>query len=432
MAQWACVSPQRLPAQLEVSMKRCTACQEEFADKFTFCPIDARRLISLAHVASDGVLEAVADRSKSHAELQLTIINTRSLLNRLSGEVLFAFNRLRSRWPEFKEHPLQVARTSIASFALVVRRTLLQPNALAGLITAVLLVLSAGMALLLSGHKSAAKRSVHESAQDVQILSIAPSSEEPKPQASGVVASSNGRVGFNRGKGEGSAAVHKPAHGGGGGGEQNLVTETVGKIPTPSNIPAPIKPPPPNPALPAAGVDLDAALWRSLPFVNYGDPHAKSATASNGPGTNGGVGSGDGLGVGPGTGNGVGPGKHGNIGDGDKDAGGDGIGGSNGNRFGPRPPYRVSEVEQRARVLSKPEPQYTELARKNLVTGSVLLSVIFSESGEVTGIRAVRSLPDGLTERAIAAARQIRFVPASKNGHPVSVYMQLEYNFNLY
>jgi hypothetical protein len=37
-----------------------------------------------------------------------------------------------------------------------------------------------------------------------------------------------------------------------------------------------------------------------------------------------------------------------------------------------------------------------------------------------------------LTERAIAAARQIKFNPATKNGRAVSVYMNLEYNFNLY
>jgi hypothetical protein len=37
-----------------------------------------------------------------------------------------------------------------------------------------------------------------------------------------------------------------------------------------------------------------------------------------------------------------------------------------------------------------------------------------------------------LTERAIAAARQIQFLPAVKDGQLVSVAMQLEYNFNLY
>jgi hypothetical protein len=50
----------------------------------------------------------------------------------------------------------------------------------------------------------------------------------------------------------------------------------------------------------------------------------------------------------------------------------------------------------------------------------------------VVQIRAVHTLPFGLTERAIAAARQIKFVPAIKGGRPVSVFMQLEYNFNLY
>jgi TonB family protein len=83
-------------------------------------------------------------------------------------------------------------------------------------------------------------------------------------------------------------------------------------------------------------------------------------------------------------------------------------------------------------VLSKPEAGYTEEARKSCITGTVVLRAIFSDSGEVTGIRAVKSLPDGLTEKAIAAARKIRFVPAVKDGHPVSVYMQLEYVFNLY
>ena len=80
----------------------------------------------------------------------------------------------------------------------------------------------------------------------------------------------------------------------------------------------------------------------------------------------------------------------------------------------------------------KPEPQYTEEARVNQITGTVVLRVVFSSSVEVVQIRAVRTLPYGLTVRAIAAARQIRFVPAIKNGRPVSVFMQLEYNFNLY
>ena len=90
------------------------------------------------------------------------------------------------------------------------------------------------------------------------------------------------------------------------------------------------------------------------------------------------------------------------------------------------------EVTRKAVVITKPEPAYTEPARQNQVQGTVVLKCLFSSSGAVTGIRAASGLPYGLTERAIAAARQIRFIPAIKDGHFVSIYIQLEYNFNLY
>jgi len=51
---------------------------------------------------------------------------------------------------------------------------------------------------------------------------------------------------------------------------------------------------------------------------------------------------------------------------------------------------------------------------------------------QTLSISARAGLPYGLTERAIAAARQIKFTPATKDGRPVSMYIQLEYNFNLY
>ena len=90
------------------------------------------------------------------------------------------------------------------------------------------------------------------------------------------------------------------------------------------------------------------------------------------------------------------------------------------------------EVTQKARLGTKPEPRYTEQARKHQVAGTVVLKVVFSSEGRVTNIRTVSGLPDGLTDNAIAAARQIRFIPAVKDGKFVSMWMQLEYNFNLY
>lgn len=139
-----------------------------------------------------------------------------------------------------------------------------------------------------------------------------------------------------------------------------------------------------------------------------------------------------GLGIGEGSGPGFGPGKDGNTGGDERQTGCCVSGGARDNTTGGNRIWRGPEVEQRARLLSKPEPQYTEEARRNQITGTVTLRVVFSGMGEVTQIRAVQTLPFGLTERAIAAARQIKFLPALKDGRPVSVFMQLEYNFNLY
>jgi hypothetical protein len=50
----------------------------------------------------------------------------------------------------------------------------------------------------------------------------------------------------------------------------------------------------------------------------------------------------------------------------------------------------------------------------------------------VTHIRPVVSLPFGLTEKAMDAARIMKFIPAIKDGKYVSQYIQIEYNFNLY
>jgi protein TonB len=208
------------------------------------------------------------------------------------------------------------------------------------------------------------------------------------------------------------------------------VPPQAGKLPPPSSIVAviPIAPPVRPPSLPAAGIDIDPALWKDLKAPVYGDPRSNSNIPSNGPGEDGGIGTNKGLGIGPGTGNGYGPGHKRNMGGGEGEDGCCGTGSGRGSDA----TFTNREVEQRARLLTKPEPHYTEEARRNQISGTVMLRVVFSSSGEVVQIQALRTLPFGLTERAIAAARQIKFVPAVKGGRPVSVHMQLEYNFNLY
>jgi len=91
-----------------------------------------------------------------------------------------------------------------------------------------------------------------------------------------------------------------------------------------------------------------------------------------------------------------------------------------------------SEVTSKVRVLSKPEPSYTEEARHHQVVGTVVLRAVFAADGTVNHIMIIKGLPDGLTQKALVASRLIKFVPATLNGRPVSMFIQLEYNFNLY
>jgi len=93
--------------------------------------------------------------------------------------------------------------------------------------------------------------------------------------------------------------------------------------------------------------------------------------------------------------------------------------------------YKGRDVDVKARLLKFPQPRYTADARKNEISGIVVLKAVFASNGEVQNIRVISGLPYGLTEQAIIAARQIKFTPAMKAGKPVSMWMQLEYNFNL-
>ena len=432
-------------------MKRCNACDEEFENKFSFCPVDGTPLNELAAALIGRekrrdrvtpILE-IEPLIKPHSvprryEFNVTMIDSSVLFQRLTTELRFVVCQLKQAWPDFKRDPIGVGRRGVIQSVDRLRQLSRAPNALAGFATALLVLISTVLVVIILERVTAKPNQladrVKEDAGQIVMLSF-PDQSNPLKGA-GVGAGSNGRVGFNQGKGEGSESEPKPSRGGGGGGTHDPLPPQQGSLPQPSAIPAPIpKLPPLNKAtLPEAGIDIDPALWQNLPMSVYGDPRSKSTAASNGPGDGGGMGTGNGPGIGDGNGPGVGPGDHGNIGGEKRGPGGGGIGGAprGNNPNGPDHVFTNPQVEQRARVLSKPEPLYTEEARKHDVTGTVILRVVFSLFGEVTDIRTIKPLPMGLTERAIAAARQIRFVPAMRGGHPVNVYMQLEYNFNLY
>lgn len=93
------------------------------------------------------------------------------------------------------------------------------------------------------------------------------------------------------------------------------------------------------------------------------------------------------------------------------------------------PVYVGEELDSKAIIKKKPPPEYSTKAEVRGIQGKVLLRAILSASGAVTHIEVVRGLPYGLNEKAIEAARLIRFIPAMKDGKPASEWVELEYNF---
>lgn len=94
--------------------------------------------------------------------------------------------------------------------------------------------------------------------------------------------------------------------------------------------------------------------------------------------------------------------------------------------------YMASEGVSRAVILSKPEPGFTEEARRAGIRGVVRLRAVLGSDGQVKHVIVLRRLSHGLTEQAVAAARRIKFRPATLGGQPVSQFVVLEYNFQIY
>src|SRR5947209_7775277 len=463
-----------------VAMKFCSTCEEQFADRFSFCPVDgtplsavptapaapvsapAREIETFYPVAESVTSKAAAEpeyfetatatsarvpaakaatlNAVNVGEYHLTILEDAGLLSRLADELGGVAHNYQLTWPEFKRDPFGFVKRSaqgygqmishffasrdvviasgfsLAAMAALVgliflldrtqgggtgvsRKSLFVVGILAfcGLLALFATSLSRDRGAAIMGARPSDSRNVlsgiiaafavlgfvvgglfvwdrhqmakaAEAAKDddlelTQMISDIPNSQ-PTPD--------EGTAGMAKGNGGGSKPKQEKAGGGGGGGREEQAPASFGKLPQADlRIPQVVAPDPhppviKNPALPMpATLDADPVLFPpDTRNLQYGDPKSKSTTPSSGPGTGNGIGSGTGGGVGPGSGGGYGPGNGGNTGGGDRREGGGGPGGGGGGTdytrvFNPR------EVTSKARVLEKPEPTYTEAARKN-------------------------------------------------------------------
>ncbi len=194
----------------------------------------------------------------------------------------------------------------------------------------------------------------------------------------------------------------KPEQSKGGGGSPQKLAETKGQLPkvAPKSFVPPIQTVQ-DPKL-AVTPTIVAPELPNIQANNYGDPLGKLGIPSAGNGIGTGIGSGKGPGVGPGSGGGFGGGA-----------------------------YKIGGGVSAPVPIFKPEPEYSEEARKLKWQGAVLLSLVVDENGVPQDIKVVHSLGLGLDQKAIEAVQKWRFKPGLKDGKPVPVSANIEVNFRL-
>ncbi len=81
--------------------------------------------------------------------------------------------------------------------------------------------------------------------------------------------------------------------------------------------------------------------------------------------------------------------------------------------------------------IHAPQPRYSEDARQGRVQGVVILQAIVDAMGNVSQVQVLKGLPLGLTDSAIETVKSWRYKPATMDGKPVAVYLNLLINFSL-
>lgn len=199
----------------------------------------------------------------------------------------------------------------------------------------------------------------------------------------------------------------------GGGGTRDPLPASRGALPT-LTLTEQLAPPEavllnPDPKLPEPPSVMALSDVELPRLAQLGDPLSRAqGPPSNGPGGGGGIGSNCCGGVGPRSGPGFGSYDAGNI-------------------FRPG----IGGVTQ-PRPIYDPDPDYSEAARKAKYQGSVVLWLVVGADGLPHHIRVQRSLGMGLDEKAVAAVSTWRFQPATLNGQPVAVEVNVQVSFRLY
>ncbi len=93
--------------------------------------------------------------------------------------------------------------------------------------------------------------------------------------------------------------------------------------------------------------------------------------------------------------------------------------------------YKVGGDVTSPRILYRVDPDYTEEARQEKISGTVTLAMVIGTDGLAHDINVQRGLEAGLDRNAALAVAKWHFAPGTLRGEPVAVRAIIEVNFRL-
>src|SRR5262249_18287070 len=94
--------------------------------------------------------------------------------------------------------------------------------------------------------------------------------------------------------------------------------------------------------------------------------------------------------------------------------------------------YEPPIPDSRPYILYKPEPSYSESARRERVSGWIEVAAEFRADGFIGAVTVIKGLEDVLEKKGCKAARNFFFSPAVRNQKFALQSLRVMYSFNIY
>lgn len=93
------------------------------------------------------------------------------------------------------------------------------------------------------------------------------------------------------------------------------------------------------------------------------------------------------------------------------------------------PVYQIGGSVRPPVATYTPGPEFAKEASKNKFSGNVVVALIVDANGNPKNVHVLRGMGMGLDEKAVQAVQRYKFKPATKDGKPVAVYVNVAVNF---